>query len=68
MCSPLIADENVANLVAGSMTRSSADAVRRVIDDYHALEVDEIMFVPVTADIAEIERLAELMDRLGVRP
>ena len=50
------------------MTRSSADAVRRVIDDYHALEVDEIMFVPVTADIAEIERLAELMDRLGVRP
>ncbi len=63
-----IADENVANLVAGSMTRSSADAVRRVIDDYHALEVDEIMFVPVTADIAEIERLAELMDRLGVRP
>jgi alkanesulfonate monooxygenase SsuD/methylene tetrahydromethanopterin reductase-like flavin-dependent oxidoreductase (luciferase family) len=62
-----IADENVANLVAGSMTRSSADAVRRVIDDYHALDVDEIMFVPVTADLAEIERLAELMDRLGVR-
>ncbi len=45
------------------MTRSTEDAVRRAIDDYRALEVDEIMFVPVTADIAEVDRLANLHRR-----
>jgi hypothetical protein len=51
--------------VAGSMTRSTEDAVRRAIDDYRALEVDEIMFVPVTADIAEVDRLANLLAKIG---
>ncbi len=62
-----IADERVANHVAASMTRSSEDALLRAIDDYHALGVDEIMFVPVTADIAELERLAALMERIEGR-
>lgn len=60
-----IADEKVANMVAASMTRCDEDAVRRAIDDYHALEVDEIMFVPVTADMTELERLTKLMEKLG---
>lgn len=40
------------------MTRSNEDAVRRAIDDYHELGVDEIMFSAVTADLAELDRLA----------
>jgi len=60
-----IAGDEVADMVAGSMTRSTEDAVRRAIDDYRELEVDEIMFVPVTADIAEVDRLANLVARIG---
>jgi alkanesulfonate monooxygenase SsuD/methylene tetrahydromethanopterin reductase-like flavin-dependent oxidoreductase (luciferase family) len=60
-----IAGEAIAGAVAGAMTRSNAEAVRRAIDDYRELEVDEIMFVPVTADIAELERLAELVATIG---
>jgi hypothetical protein len=60
-----IAGDEIANAVAGSMTRSTEDAVRRAIDDYRALEVDEIMFVPVTADIAEVDRLANLIAKMG---
>jgi alkanesulfonate monooxygenase SsuD/methylene tetrahydromethanopterin reductase-like flavin-dependent oxidoreductase (luciferase family) len=60
-----IAGDEIANAVADSMTRSTEDAVRRAIDDYHELEVDEIMFVPVTADIAEVDRLANLIAKIG---
>ena len=60
-----IAGDEIANAVAGSMTRSTEDAVRRAIDDYRALEVDEIMFVPVTADIADVDRLANLIATMG---
>jgi alkanesulfonate monooxygenase SsuD/methylene tetrahydromethanopterin reductase-like flavin-dependent oxidoreductase (luciferase family) len=34
-----IAGDEIANAVAGSMTRATEDAVRRAIDDYRALEV-----------------------------
>lgn len=59
-----IAGDGIASQVARSMTRSSADEVRRAIDELHELEVDEIMFVPVTADRSELERLANLLAKL----
>lgn len=60
-----IAGDDVAKLVAGTMTRSNEDAVRRAIDDYRELGVDEIMFSAVTADLAELDRLANLIARIG---
>jgi alkanesulfonate monooxygenase SsuD/methylene tetrahydromethanopterin reductase-like flavin-dependent oxidoreductase (luciferase family) len=59
-----IAGEDVARAVAAGMNRCTPDAVRRAIDGYRELGVDEIMFVPVTADLAEVERLVELLDRI----
>jgi len=60
-----IAGDEVANYVAGSMTRSNEDAVRRAIEDYHELGVDEIMFSAITADLAELDRLAKLIAKIG---
>lgn len=59
-----IMGDDIARAVADTMTRSSADAVRSAIDAYAALDVDEIMFVPATADIEEVERLNELLARI----
>jgi hypothetical protein len=44
------------------MTRHNADAIRRAIDGYRELGVDEIMFVPATADLAEVERLVRVLE------
>jgi alkanesulfonate monooxygenase SsuD/methylene tetrahydromethanopterin reductase-like flavin-dependent oxidoreductase (luciferase family) len=57
-----IAGEDMAQAVAGMMTRHNADAIRRAIDGYRELGVDEIMFVPATADLAEVERLVRLLE------
>jgi hypothetical protein len=46
------------------MTRSNEDAVRRAIEGYQELGVDEIMFSAVTADLAEIDRLANLIAKI----
>ena len=59
-----IAGDDMARTVASMMTRSNTDAVRKAVDAYQELGVDEIMFVPATADIEEVERLAELIGRL----
>jgi alkanesulfonate monooxygenase SsuD/methylene tetrahydromethanopterin reductase-like flavin-dependent oxidoreductase (luciferase family) len=59
-----IMGDDIARAVAETMTRSSADAVRSAVDAYAALGVDEIMFVPATADIEEVERLNELLARI----
>ena len=59
-----IAGDEMARAVAGMMNRCTPDAVRRAVDGYRELGVDEIMFVPVTADLAEVERLAELIGRI----
>jgi alkanesulfonate monooxygenase SsuD/methylene tetrahydromethanopterin reductase-like flavin-dependent oxidoreductase (luciferase family) len=57
-----IAGEDMARAVAGTMSRHNPDAIRRAIDAYRELGVEEIMFVPVTADLAEVERLVEVLD------
>lgn len=59
-----IMGDDAAHAVSSMMTRSSPDAIRESIDSYSKLGVDEIMFVPATADLAEIDRLAELLARL----
>ena len=46
------------------MNRSTPDSILRAIDGYREAGVEEIMFVPTTADLAEIERLSELLERL----
>lgn len=59
-----IAGEELAGAVAGMMNRSTPDSILRAIDGYREAGVEEIMFVPTTADLAEIERLTELLDTL----
>ncbi|MBK6287627.1 MAG: LLM class flavin-dependent oxidoreductase [Gammaproteobacteria bacterium] len=59
-----IMGDDAAHAVSSMMTRSSVAAIRESIDSYSQLGVDEIMFVPATADLAEIDRLADLLARL----
>jgi alkanesulfonate monooxygenase SsuD/methylene tetrahydromethanopterin reductase-like flavin-dependent oxidoreductase (luciferase family) len=59
-----IAGEELAGAVAGMMNRSTPDSIRRAIDDYREAGVEEIMFVPTTADLAEVERLVDLLETL----
>ena len=46
------------------MNRHTVDNVRRAIDGYREIGVEETMFVPVTADPVEVDRLADLIDKL----
>ena len=43
------------------MTRHTSLAVREAIDAIAGLGVDEIILVPATAEMAEIERAAEVI-------
>jgi alkanesulfonate monooxygenase SsuD/methylene tetrahydromethanopterin reductase-like flavin-dependent oxidoreductase (luciferase family) len=56
-----IAGPEIATAVAKTMTRSNPDALRRAIDGFRELGVDELMFVPATADISEVQRLGDLL-------
>ena len=58
-----IAGEQVANKLASRMTRSSPDAIRRAIDGAREAGAEELVFVPATADLSEVERLSELLSR-----
>jgi hypothetical protein len=51
----------LADAIAASCTAHSADAVRRALDDLAELGYDEVQLVPTTADIAELDRLTELV-------
>ncbi|MFM7275928.1 MAG: LLM class flavin-dependent oxidoreductase [Gammaproteobacteria bacterium] len=59
-----IAGEELAGAVAGMMNRSTPDSILRAIDGYREAGVEEIMFVPTTADLSEIERLCGLLEKL----
>jgi len=52
----------MANGVAGTMTRHTPDAVAEAIENLRRAGSDEIFLVPTTADIAEIERVAPLVE------
>jgi alkanesulfonate monooxygenase SsuD/methylene tetrahydromethanopterin reductase-like flavin-dependent oxidoreductase (luciferase family) len=56
-----IGGDAMARTVAAGMSRSNAEAIRRAIDGCREAGADELIFVPATADLAEVERLAELV-------
>jgi alkanesulfonate monooxygenase SsuD/methylene tetrahydromethanopterin reductase-like flavin-dependent oxidoreductase (luciferase family) len=53
--------ENVGRGVANTMTRATPDAVRESLDAYSELGVDQIVLVPATADLQEVDASAELI-------
>ena len=56
-----VVGENIASAVAKSMTRCTPESVRESMETYAALGVDQIVFVPATADLAEVERAESLI-------
>jgi alkanesulfonate monooxygenase SsuD/methylene tetrahydromethanopterin reductase-like flavin-dependent oxidoreductase (luciferase family) len=55
--------EAPARAMAEAMNRATPDAVRAAIDDLEAAGCDEVFLVPATAELAELERAAELIAR-----
>ena len=58
-----IAGPEIATMMAESVHRSSADAVTAALDNAEAAGCEEVFLVPATAELAEIERLCEVLDR-----
>jgi alkanesulfonate monooxygenase SsuD/methylene tetrahydromethanopterin reductase-like flavin-dependent oxidoreductase (luciferase family) len=58
-----IAGPEIATMMAESVHRSSADAVLAALDNAEAAGCEELFMVPATADIAEVDRLCELLAR-----
>ena len=50
-----------AEALAASCTAAGPDAIRRAVDDARAAGFDEIQLVPTTTDIAELDRMAEVL-------
>ena len=50
-----------ADALAASCTAAGPDAIRRAVDDARAAGFDEIQLVPTTTDIAELDRMAEVL-------
>jgi len=51
----------LADALAASCSAAGPDAIRRAIDDAREAGFDEIQLVPTTADINELDRMAEVM-------
>ena len=60
-----IGGDEIASAMAKLQTRSNADAVREALDSYEELGVDECMLNSATAEIAEIEKLIEVIEKRG---
>ena len=56
-----IAGPEIASMMAESVHRSSADKILEALDNAEAAGCEELFMVPATAEIAELERLAELL-------
>ena len=56
-----IAGPEIATMMAESVHRSSPDAVLEALDNAEAAGCEELFMVPATADIGEVEQLAELL-------
>jgi alkanesulfonate monooxygenase SsuD/methylene tetrahydromethanopterin reductase-like flavin-dependent oxidoreductase (luciferase family) len=50
-----------ARAMSNAMDRATPDAVRRSLDDLEAAGCDEVFLVPATAELAEVERAAEIV-------
>ena len=55
--------EAPARGMASLMNRATPDAVRQSLDDLEAAGCDEVFLVPATAELAEVERAAEVVSR-----
>lgn len=58
-----IAGPEIATMMAQSVHRSSADAVREALDNAEAAGCEELFVVPATAELAEIDRLNDILAR-----
>jgi alkanesulfonate monooxygenase SsuD/methylene tetrahydromethanopterin reductase-like flavin-dependent oxidoreductase (luciferase family) len=56
-----IAGHEIATMMAESVHRSSADGVRTALDNAEAAGCEEFFLVPATAEMAEIDRLADIL-------
>ena len=53
--------DEIANMVANSVTRHNPKNILQAMDDIESLGCDELYFVPATDDIEEVHRLTELL-------
>lgn len=56
------AGPEIAKMMADSVHRSGADAVKEALDNLEAAGCEEIMLSPVTAELAEIDRLVDIIE------
>ena len=57
--------EDAAKFMASQVDRSSPDAVRESLDAYEELGVEECWLNTATSDLAEIDRLLEVLEKRG---
>ncbi|QFU77858.1 LLM class flavin-dependent oxidoreductase [Halioglobus maricola] len=60
-----IAGPEIATMMAESVSRSSSDQVLEALDNAEAAGCEEVFLVPATAELVEIEKLAELLQKRG---
>jgi alkanesulfonate monooxygenase SsuD/methylene tetrahydromethanopterin reductase-like flavin-dependent oxidoreductase (luciferase family) len=58
-----IAGDEIATMMADSVTRNNADAVKAALDNMEAAGCEEVFLVPATADLTEIDRLEQIISR-----
>ncbi|HEY6131907.1 MAG TPA: LLM class flavin-dependent oxidoreductase [Halioglobus sp.] len=58
-----IAGSDIATMMAESVHRSSADSILAALDNAEAAGCEELFMVPATAELAEVDRLKELLAR-----
>lgn len=58
----LIAGEDIAKWMAGTVNRSNRDAVKEALDNLEAAGCEEAMLSPVTADLREIDQLVDILE------
>ena len=56
-----IAGPDIAKMMAESVHRSSADGLMEALDNAQAAGCEEVFMVPATAELVEIDKLAELI-------
>ena len=59
----LIAGEDIAKWMAGTVNRSNTDAVMEALDNLEAAGCEEAMLSPITAELTEIDRIADIIAR-----
>ena len=57
-----ILSKGAARAIAAGMTTSAPDAIRAGLDAIEELGCDELLLVPATAELSEVERIAELIE------